>query len=514
MEPKTGKSLTQNQSLRLNALSNWATFGVSTVVAFLLTPFIIRHLGKTGYGIWALVGSFTGYYGLLNLGVDSALTRYIARYAAQGDEESLNETASTAITMFCCTGVIVVIVSFLMAEPLARFFKVGPDQFDDFRQLVRIIGFVTGLSFPAGVFGAIIRAHEKFVAVNCAAIAITLLQSALVVLFLVLGWGLSGVALASLGGGLTALVVNYFLSRRLTPHLHIRLALAKWRVFRMLIAYGSVTTIIVVADLVRGSQMDSFVVGKWVGLSAVGVYAIASVIKGYVVRLVATGMAVLTPRFAALDGKEDHAQLRRLLVKALSISGFLSFGACLMAILFGKQFILWWIGEDFAEAAAIVWILTAGTAFAVSQNPAIGFLYALNKHYAYAIATIIEGVMNLALSIVLVHQYGMIGVAFGTLIPLLLIKVLIMPFYVSRIAGLSILDYLRPFLTPCVIAVVMALAGYGLGIVTRNATTLRYLLCAGTIAGTVYVGIWYGITRLHKPRFLLGPTTKRQHSAA
>jgi hypothetical protein len=348
VEPKTGKSLTQNQSLRLNALSNWATLGVSTVVAFLLTPFIIRHLGKTGYGIWALVGSLTGYYGLFNLGVDSALTRYIARYAAQGDEESLNETASTAIIMFCCTGIVVVIVSFLMAEPLARFFQVGPEQLADFRHVVRIIGFVTGLSFPASVFAAIIRAHERFVAVNCATVVITLLQSALVVLFLAVGWGLSGVALASLGGGLTALVVNYFLSRRLTPHLRIRLALAKWSVFRMLIAYGSVTTIIVAADLVRGSQMDSFVVGKWVGLSAVGVYAIASVTNGYVVRLV-------------------------------------------------------------------------------------------------------------------------------------------MPVYISRIAGLSLREYLRPLLPSCLIASLMTAAAHYLGIVTSDTPSIAYLVRAGMIAGAVYM---------------------------
>jgi O-antigen/teichoic acid export membrane protein len=484
--------------------------GASTVVAFLLTPFIIRHLGKTGYGIWALVGSLTGYYGLFNLGVDSALTRYIARYAAQGDEESLNETASTAIIMFCCTGIVVVIVSFLLAEPLARFFQVGPEQLADFRHVVRIIGFVTGLSFPASVFAAIIRAHERFVAVNCATVVITLLQSALVVLFLAVGWGLSGVALASLGGGLTALVVNYFLSRRLTPHLRIRLALAKWSVFRMLIAYGSVTTIIVAADLVRGSQMDSFVVGKWVGLSAVGVYAIASVINGYVVRLVVTGMAVLTPRFAALDGREDHAQLRRLLVKALSVSGFLSFGACMMAILFAKPFILWWVGQDFVEATTVLCILTAGTAFAVSQNPAIGFLYALNKHYAYAIATICEGAANLALSIALVHKYGIIGVALGTLVPMLVVKTLVMPVYISRIAGLSLREYLRPLLPSCLIASLMTAAAYSLGIVTRDKSGIAYLLWAGVLVGAIYVAMYCLIRRFGKAVLMLTPSSTQK----
>ena len=63
-----------NPSLKVNALSNWVSLGVNVIIGFVLTPFIIRSLGKTGYGIWTLVCSFVGYYGLLNLGVGSAIT--------------------------------------------------------------------------------------------------------------------------------------------------------------------------------------------------------------------------------------------------------------------------------------------------------------------------------------------------------------------------------------------------------------------------------------------------------
>ncbi len=65
---------------------------------------MIAHLGTGGYGIWVLVSSFVGYYGLMNLGVGSAVTRYVARYAGQGDMQELSKVASTAMLMFCCTG--------------------------------------------------------------------------------------------------------------------------------------------------------------------------------------------------------------------------------------------------------------------------------------------------------------------------------------------------------------------------------------------------------------------------
>jgi hypothetical protein len=33
-----------------------------------MSPFIVHHLGTSAYGMWVLVGSLTGYLGLLNLG--------------------------------------------------------------------------------------------------------------------------------------------------------------------------------------------------------------------------------------------------------------------------------------------------------------------------------------------------------------------------------------------------------------------------------------------------------------
>ena len=110
-------------SLVLNALSNWVALGLNGAAAFLLTPYIIRCLGVNGYGIWRLIASVVGYYAILDLGVSSAVTRYVARYAGQRDYKALNETVSTALTMFCVIGLVVIGGSLLLASPLARFFE-------------------------------------------------------------------------------------------------------------------------------------------------------------------------------------------------------------------------------------------------------------------------------------------------------------------------------------------------------------------------------------------------------
>ena len=477
-------------SLKVNAISNWAMLGVNIAVGLLLTPFAISHLGKTSYGIWRLVVSFVGYYGLLNLGVGSAITRYIARYSGQGDLKSLNKTASTAMTMLSCTATLVVVASFLLAEPAARFFDVAPEHFSDFKRVVWILGLSAALGFFRSLFQTIVIAHERFVPTNIASIAVVLIRAGLVVLMLGLGKGLLGVAYATLISGAVAVLLQFLIYKSYAPRVRMHFTAARWSVFRMLLVYGGVTTVIVAADIIR-THLNSFVIGKWIGLPQVGVYAIAAMLCGFMIRLIIAGMSVLTPRFASLDGAGEKLRLQRLFLKSLSISGFLAFGMSTLAIIFGGRFIILWISHDFAaDAIPVLWIIATAYAFALSQNPGIGLMRALYKHHFYAVATMIEAAMNLSLSIWLAPKYGIIGVALGTAIPMLLIKTLVMPIYVSRIAGVSILDYVRRLITPAILAILMVYVSYLLGVLEfLNTCSLISLIAYGILTGLMFAGL-------------------------
>jgi O-antigen/teichoic acid export membrane protein len=477
-------------SLRINAVSSWASLGANIIVGLSLTPVVISYLGKTHYGIWTLVGSFIGYYGLLNCGIGSAIIRYVARYAAARDDRSLNETVSTAFSMFTCTGVLAVVLSFLCAGPLAGFFRVSPEHTEDFKHVIWIIGFSTGVSFPGSIFGGVVTAYEKFIAVNFCNIGSTCIRAILTVLFLRQGFGLPGMAWALFISTLMGIGANAFLFRVYAPEIRIRFSLARKKILRQLLLYGGATTVIVIGDLIR-SNLDSFVVAKWVGITEVGVYGIALLMVRYIVRLVATGMGVLTPRFAGLDGMGDRAKLQELFKQTLAVSSLLAFGGGALVFLFGGKFIALWVGEGFSESAIILQILVISSAFAVAQNPSIGLLYALNKHHYYAAATIIEAVGNLLLSIFLASRYGMVGVALGTLIPMMLIKVFVMPVYVSRIVGIEVLSYLRPMLAPALVASGMCLLVHSLVPMARYLSGLIQLIVAGGITGGLYLTACY-----------------------
>ena len=86
-----------------NVGSSWSALATTVLVGIFLSPFILHRLGDAAYGIWVLIFSVTGYYGLFDLGIRSSIIRYVSKYTATGDKEKLAQFVNTAL--FSYTGV-------------------------------------------------------------------------------------------------------------------------------------------------------------------------------------------------------------------------------------------------------------------------------------------------------------------------------------------------------------------------------------------------------------------------
>lgn len=447
-------------SLVINALSGWAGLAVQVVVGFLLTPVIIAHLQKSGYAIYTLIGSVIGYYGILDLGVSTAVRRYVARYAATQDHVSINRTVSAALLLFSVTSAAVLLGATLAANPLGQFLGVQPGQIDDFRQALWILSLNEVISLVARVYSATIAAYEYFVIRNTIIIASTVLRAGLTVWLLWAGLGLMGVALAYLASTVLSLTANAAACRRKAPMVRPRFRLATWSAMRALLGFGITTTIISAAYIIS-MNLTSVIIARRVSLEAVAVYGVAAILLQYFSDLVGTGMAVLAPRFANLHGAQDMRQFRSLLVKSLWIASVLSCLLGLFLMTLSGRFVRLWVGEGFAEAVMVVMVLTVSRVLGASQTPAINAIFAVNKHKYLAATTIAEGFCAVGLSILLAPAWGIVGVAAGIMVPSLIVGGLVQPVYMARLYGMRLRTYLWPMLATIAPAGALYLAWQG-----------------------------------------------------
>src|SRR6516164_5380032 len=104
-------------SLKIQALRNigssWFGLGVSLAVGFFLSPYILHRLGDDAFGLWILVFSFTGYYGLFDLGIRSSIVKYVAQYTAANDHEGLARVINTSLFTYSCVALILLVATFV-----------------------------------------------------------------------------------------------------------------------------------------------------------------------------------------------------------------------------------------------------------------------------------------------------------------------------------------------------------------------------------------------------------------
>lgn len=66
--------------LKKGAFLNYATIFLTNVVGILLTPFILRYIGASQYGIYITIGALVGTISLLDFGLNSTIVRFVAKY--------------------------------------------------------------------------------------------------------------------------------------------------------------------------------------------------------------------------------------------------------------------------------------------------------------------------------------------------------------------------------------------------------------------------------------------------
>ena len=62
---------------------SYVTIIVNTLVQLVYTPYLIRTLGQSEYGLFSLVSSIIGYLSILDLGFGNAIVVYTSKFIAQ-----------------------------------------------------------------------------------------------------------------------------------------------------------------------------------------------------------------------------------------------------------------------------------------------------------------------------------------------------------------------------------------------------------------------------------------------
>jgi O-antigen/teichoic acid export membrane protein len=451
-------------------------------------PFVIGAIGDRWYGLWILAGSFTGYFGFLDLGLSTANERFISRALGTGDKEEINVIFNTSLFLFILAGALTIVVSAVIAL-ITPWFVSSAEDIRVFRIIILAVGATMTLSFPTRAFEGVLFAHVHFYVMNITDTFKILLRTALLVYYLSRGHGIVMLAAISLGCEvLYNITISTIVIRRF-PDLRIGLSYVTRGRIRPLFGYSIYSFISNVADKLK-YHLDAFVITAVLGLSLVTHYNIGSRISNYYILFITAATALVIPVFSTFEGLGDYDQIREKFLFFTKMNTILSMFLGGAIVIYGKAFISRWMGTGYLDAYDVLIALMVGSILTTIQITSKSLLYGLSKHRMYAITVIIEGIANLALSLVLVRRYGILGVALGTTIPALVVNLFVLPYYAIRVIRLPLSSYLKVNMGPILLGTAVHV---GCWLLVRNYVMNSYssilLLGGGTSVIFILVNI-------------------------
>ncbi len=469
-------------------------------VSFGMMPFIIHTLGDRYYGLWALVGTFISFTGFLDFGLSSAVTRFLAAGLGAGDQEQCNRVYNTALALYVGIGTLVLVAG-CGAAILIPFWP-GLKDAGLLARVIVICSMSVALSFALRVFIGILNAQLSFDKTAFLDLTTLLLRTITAIVVLKLGYGVVGLALATFLSGIPSFVLSIHYARKNLPFLRLHQAYRLRAAARELFSYSSVSFLIQIADLAR-VQVAAVVVASFLGLAAVTHYRLATTLTTCYMDLMTALLGVFLPVFSQQAGARDYNAIRKTFFFAnkvsIAVASFIGFGL----IAWGKPFIARWMGQRYLDSYDCLLFLALAYLLALWQNPSVSLLYGLAKHRWFAAFGIIEGVANISLSLWTVPRYGITGAAFAAMAAMGTIRLLVLPVYVCRMAGVPLAEYLkREALSILIVSAALVAPAW----VTQAlaAPDYRRLVAVGLVSLACYAApVWYVLFTASERRMLL-----------
>lgn len=491
MNTDTSPAVQGSRRYASNVLWTWGGTATGIILAFRVTPYILRKIGYAHFGIWTLTLSLVEYYWLIDIGLRSATIKFAAEYYAAGKDDELDGLVNTGLIYSFVAAALIVLLSIFGAPFVGRVVRIDDPVFP---QLARIIGISWAVGLIFNVFNACIEGFQRFDIIGRIWICTTALRTLVLVIVLSQGYGLIQMGLVLLGTQLLVYLLNYVYFRRLVPGAELNLSLASWRKFKEMAGFGVHALRALVSDrLLR--QTPPVLISRYLPVAAVAFYMMPLRILDYAMDGVGRVGSVTTPNAAGLMATGKRDQLEDLGVYANRYSFTLFLPVVLMLLVYGTDLCRLWISLDFADKSAyLIPAFLFGHAIVSSQLNSVSILFGIGRHQAYSRFLLTEAILSFIGLVVVLPRLGLIGAAWLTNILMALNRGLIACILLCRELDVSFWRYAaRIYVRPCLLGA----AGFAFLLFLKRTAlpgnSWRELILAGLALGIPYVAAAFAV---------------------
>lgn len=421
-----------NGQIAKGALISYIAIFLNIAITFFYTPWMIRKIGVSDYGLYSLTSTFIAYF-IIDFGLSGAITRFIAKYRAECRQDKIENILGLTTKLYLFIDAIIFVILFVCYFFLSNIFKgLTLEELEKLKVLFVIAGTFSVLSFVFHPMNGAMMAYEFFV------------ENKLIDMFQRVGSVLLIVAALLFDGNVYELVfilgtvsflsalLKYIVFKKKT---RIRI---NWSFFdstemKVLLTFSFWVFINSLAQGLRLTMMPT-VLGARSNSTEISIFAIGMTIEAMVFNFSNALSGLFLPKVTRLVCSDNGVEsVTKLMIKVGRLQLFVISLILLGFTLIGENFIRLWLGENFHFSYYVVLLLTLFNYVSLTQSVAVDFVYAENRMKYVALLTLGSSIISLCFAILLAPNCGALGCAIAFCLAMSFNQVLINIFYKKKL---------------------------------------------------------------------------------
>lgn len=404
------------RSFGANAIVTAVGWVIPAFAALVAVPITVRGLGAETYGLLALVTALSGYLSLLDLGLGTAIVRYLAYHCARNEGHTMLEILRVAAFWFSAIGLVGGLVLLIEASALAGLIGVSADLQPVAITVIRLAGvnFFLGMLMSAGT-----AIPQAFLRYDLAAAVSAVIGTASAVgpaVLVASGYGIVSVVVFSIITNLAALLLYAAIAVFLFRGVSLATG-PSWKEIRgVVLRFAGMTALTRVHSAIA-TQTNRLLVGVAGGAAAMGYYQVPNLLSTKVNELLSRVGQVILPTGTQRIADQNDEGTRALYLRTSRIFFALNASVSIAVCAFAKPLLSTWVGPEFATKGAVALaIFTLAQCVNATTMSASYVNLAYERPGTNLAFSAFNSVLNLATVVPLVMAFGISGAALAGLV--------------------------------------------------------------------------------------------------
>ncbi len=448
-------------ALKKGALVSYLSVIIHVAANLLMVPILISEMGDSEYGLYQMVASLFSYISIFETALTAGVLRMYCTALSSGDKQKAENLLAICrriyrfltIVLLACGSVLTVTFSFVYKGSLSA------PQIRESTVMLALLFVNLCITMSNAVYLTVINANEHFAFVRGLDCAVQIMNPLVCLLVLKQYPFAVTVITIQLLLNIAVALTRYIYAKKVFG---AAIRLHKWEASaaKAILIFSAGIMLSNIADQIFW-KTDQLILGKIFDTAAVAVYSVATQIYTNYMYAGTTVASVFMPRIAGLYSEKDGVKLiSDLFIRVGRIAFTLTFLVLTGFIIFGRQFLMLWVGKTYLPAYRLALIVMLPYTIDIIQNLGLTILQVMDLFKFRAKVYLLAALSNILLTVVMAQRWGVTGAAVSTAVSMFVSSGIIMNCFYRKKVGIDIVLFWKNIALNMVKLLPLSIAAY------------------------------------------------------